>query len=159
MLVALFAPRLEATNYDVSPFAAPHQYRLRDCLLRLRGGGHLEEIDCYTASNLFLFNLGSGHYWQSLSQRRDHCWCDSMETRRWKCCLMPLGGDFDCSSFRHTFCSPKAGHALCDAFHQRRGGRVANRAVAILQALRGWGYWSLVAGNVAATASVTVGAL
>ena len=37
-------------------------------------------------------------------------------------------------------------------------GRVANTAVSILLALRGWGYWALVAGIVAQQASLTVGA-
>jgi PST family polysaccharide transporter len=37
-------------------------------------------------------------------------------------------------------------------------GRVANTAVAILLALRGWGYWALVAGIVAQQLSVTIGA-
>ena len=37
-------------------------------------------------------------------------------------------------------------------------GRVVNTAVAILLALRGWGYWALVAGIVAQQLSVTVGA-
>lgn len=38
-------------------------------------------------------------------------------------------------------------------------GRVVNTVVAILLALRGWGYWALVAGIVAQQLSVTVGAL
>jgi PST family polysaccharide transporter len=37
-------------------------------------------------------------------------------------------------------------------------GRVVNTAVSILLALRGWGYWSLVAGIVAQQLSVTIGA-
>jgi polysaccharide transporter, PST family len=37
-------------------------------------------------------------------------------------------------------------------------GRVVNTAVSILLALRGWGYWALVAGIVAQQLSVTVGA-
>jgi len=36
-------------------------------------------------------------------------------------------------------------------------GRVANTAVSILLALRGWGYWSLVAGIVAQQTSLTIG--
>lgn len=38
-------------------------------------------------------------------------------------------------------------------------GRVANTVVAIMLALRGWGYWALVAGIVAQQLSVTVGAV
>ena len=37
-------------------------------------------------------------------------------------------------------------------------GRAVNTAVSILLALRGWGYWALVAGIVAQQLSVTIGA-
>jgi polysaccharide transporter, PST family len=38
-------------------------------------------------------------------------------------------------------------------------GRVVNTAVSVLLALRGWGYWALVAGIVAQQLSITIGAL
>ena len=115
-----------------------------------------EDIDHYTASNLFWLNRGAGLVVAVAFASPARCWRAFTEMRLWSVSRRQyLWADFYYRRLSYTLSSPKARHALHGSV---AGNDVASRtvytAVAIILALRGWGYWALVAGLVASSLSV-----
>ena len=119
----------------------------------------LEEMDRYTASNLFWVNSGAG-----LVLAIAFAAAGSVLARFYRNPLVEnvtiglslsifIGG----TSVIHLALLKRAMHFSVTASNDV-AGRVANTAVAVLLALRGWGYWALVAGMVAQQVSLTIGA-
>ncbi|MGD0445073.1 MAG: lipopolysaccharide biosynthesis protein [Edaphobacter sp.] len=118
-----------------------------------------EEIDHYTASNLFWLNSGAG-----LVLAIAFATAGSLLARFYQNPLvadvamgLSVGIVISAASVIHLALLKRAilfaGTSTNDLV-----GRMVNTAVSILLALRGWGYWALVAGIVAQQLSVTVGA-
>jgi len=118
-----------------------------------------EEIDHYTASNLFWLNTGAGLFLAIMFAATG-----SLLARFFGNPLvanvvvgLSVGIGVSAASVIHLALLKRAirfaGTSANDVV-----GRVANTAVAILLAFRGWGYWALVAGIVAQQLSVTIGA-
>jgi polysaccharide transporter, PST family len=118
-----------------------------------------EEIDHHTASNLFWLNTGAG-----LMLALSFAAAGSLLARFYGNPLVALvakglsiGIVIAAASVIHQALLKRAmcfgGTSTIDVL-----GRVLNTVVSILMALRGWGYWALVAGIVAQQISVTVGA-
>lgn len=118
-----------------------------------------EEIDHYTASNLFWLNTGAG-----LVLAIAFAAAGSLLARFYSNPLvanvavgLSIGIFVQAASVIHLALLMRAmrfvGTSTNDVI-----GRVVNTAVSIVFALRGWGYWALVAGIVAQQISVTVGA-
>ncbi|HYW38884.1 MAG TPA: oligosaccharide flippase family protein [Terriglobales bacterium] len=118
-----------------------------------------EDIDHYTASNLFWLNLGAG-----LVVAVAFALSGSLLARFYRNALVvsvaaAVSGQIfiTAGSVIHLALLKRAMRFTAVA-----GNDVASRtvytAVAIILALRGWGYWALVAGLVASSLSVTVGA-
>jgi PST family polysaccharide transporter len=118
-----------------------------------------EEIDQYTASNLFWLNSGAG-----LSLAIAFVAAGSLLARFYGNPLvanvaagLSVGIFIAAVSVIHQALLKRAmrfaGTSANDVI-----GRAVNTAVSILLALRGWGYWALVAGIVAQQLSVTIGA-
>jgi PST family polysaccharide transporter len=119
-----------------------------------------EEIDHYTASNLFWLNLGAG-----LMLAIAFAASGSLLARFYGNPLvakvavgLSVGIFIAVVSVIHLALLKRAMLFAATSTNDVVG-RVANTAVAILLALRGWGYWALVAGIVAQQLSVTMGAL
>lgn len=121
---------------------------------------HFEEIDHFTASNLFWLNSGAG-----LILAIAFTAAGSLLVRLYGNPLvanvafgLSVGIFIAALSVMHLALLKRA---LCFAETSANNvfGRVVCAAVSILLALRGWGYWALVAGIVAAQLSVTIGAL
>ena len=121
---------------------------------------HFEEIDHYTASNLLWLNSGAG-----LILAIAFAAAGSLLVRLYGNPLvanvafgLSVGIFIAAVSVVHLALLKRA---MCFAATSTNDvvGRVANTAVAILLALRGWGYWALVAGIVAQQLSLTIGAL
>lgn len=118
-----------------------------------------DEIDHYTASNLFWLNLAAG-----LILAIAFAAAGSLLARFYRNPLVPnvatglsVGIVFSAASAIHLALLKRA---ICFTATSTNDvvGRVMNTAVSILLALRGWGYWALVTGIVAQQLSVTVGA-
>jgi polysaccharide transporter, PST family len=118
-----------------------------------------EQIDHNTASNLFWLNSGAG-----LVLSIAFAAAGSLLARFYRNPLvanvaigLSVGIVISATSVIHLALLKRAirftGISINDVV-----GRALNAAVAILLALRGWGYWALVAGIVAQQLSVTVGA-
>jgi len=119
-----------------------------------------EEIDHYTASNLFWLNSGAG-----LILAIAFAAAGSLLVRFYGNPLvakvgagLSVGIFIAAVSVIHLALLKRAMLFAATSTNDVVG-RVANTAVAILLALRGWGYWALVAGIVAQQLSMTVGAL
>ena len=119
-----------------------------------------EEIDHFTASNLFWLNSGAG-----LILAIAFAAAGSLLVRFYGNPLvakvafgLSVGILIAAPSVIHLALLKRA---MCFAETSTNDvlGRVVNTAVSILLALRGWGYWALAAGIVAQQLSVTVGAL
>src|SRR5271157_4759901 len=120
---------------------------------------HFEEIDHYTASNLFWLNSGTG-----LILAIAFAAAGSLLVRFYGNPLvakvaasLSVGIFIAAVSVIHLALLKRAMRFAATSTNDVVG-RVANAAVAILLALRGWGYWALVAGIVAQQLSVTIGA-
>jgi len=118
-----------------------------------------EEIDHYTASNLFWFNSGAG-----LILAIAFAAAGSLLARFYGNPLvakvaagLSVGIFIALVSVIHLAFLKRAMRFMATSTNDVVG-RVANAVVAILLALRGWGYWALVAGIVAQQLSVTIGA-
>jgi PST family polysaccharide transporter len=118
-----------------------------------------EEIDQYTASNLFWLNSGAG-----LLLAIAFVAAGSLLARLYGNPLvakvatgLSVGIFIAAASVLHLALLKRAMRFAATSTNDVVG-RVANTAVAILLALRGWGYWALVAGIVAQQLSVTIGA-
>jgi O-antigen/teichoic acid export membrane protein len=118
-----------------------------------------EEMDRYTASNLFWVNSGAG-----LVLSIAFAAAGSVLARFYRNPLVEnvaiglslsifIGG----TSVIHLALLKRAMQFSATASNEV-AGRVANTAVAVLLALRGWGYWALVAGMVAQQVSLMIGA-
>jgi len=121
---------------------------------------HFEQIDHYTASNLFWLNSGAG-----LILAIAFAAAGSLLVRFYGNPLvakiatgLSVGIFIAAVSVVHLALLKRAMRFAATSTNDVVG-RVANTAVAIVLALRGWGYWALVAGIVAQQLSVTVGAL
>jgi O-antigen/teichoic acid export membrane protein len=119
-----------------------------------------EEIDHYTASNLFWLNSGAG-----LILAIAFAAAGSLLARFYGNPLvakvaagLSVGIFIAVVSVIHLALLKRAMRFAATSTNDVVG-RVANTAIAILLALRGWGYWALVVGIVAQQLSVTVGAL
>jgi PST family polysaccharide transporter len=119
-----------------------------------------EEVEHYTVSNLFWLNSGAG-----LILAMAFAAAGSLLVRFYGNPLvakvaagLSVGIFIAAVSVVHLALLKRA---MCFAETSANDvfGRVICAAVSILLALRGWGYWALVAGIVAAQLSVTVGAL
>jgi PST family polysaccharide transporter len=118
-----------------------------------------EEIDQYTASNLFWLNSGAG-----LILAIAFAAAGSLLARFYGNPLvakvaagLSVGIVIAAASVIHLALLKRAMRFAATSANDVVG-RVANTAVAIVLALRGWGYWALVAGIVAQQLSVTIGA-
>jgi PST family polysaccharide transporter len=118
-----------------------------------------EEIDQYTASNLFWLNSGAG-----LILAIAFAAAGSLLARFYGNPLvakvatgLSVGILIAATSVIHLALLKRAMRFAATSTNDVLG-RVVNTAVAILLALRGWGYWALVAGIVAQQLSVTIGA-
>jgi O-antigen/teichoic acid export membrane protein len=118
-----------------------------------------EEIDHYTASNLFWLNSGAG-----LVLAIAFAAAGSLLARFYgnplvaKVAVGLSAGIFIAAvSVIHLALLKRAMRFTATSTNDVVG-RVANTVVAVLLALRGWGYWALVVGIVAQQLSVTVGA-
>jgi PST family polysaccharide transporter len=120
---------------------------------------HFEEIDHYTASNLFWLNIGAG-----LVLAIAFAAAGALLARFYRNPLvadvaigLSVGIFVQSASVIHLALRMRAmrfaGTSANDVI-----GRVVNTALSIVLALRGWGYWALVVGIVAQQLSVTVGA-
>ena len=118
-----------------------------------------EEIDHYTASNLFWFNTGAG-----LALAIAFAAAGSLLASFYRNPLvahvaiaLSVGICVQATSVIHLALLMRAmrfaGTSSSDVI-----GRAVNTAVSILLALRGWGYWALVVGIIAQQLSVTIGA-
>lgn len=118
-----------------------------------------EEIDQYTASNLFWLNSGAGLLLAIafagggalLAQFYGNPLVAKVATG------LAVGIFIAAASTIHLALLKRAMRFAATSTNEVVG-RVANTTVAILLALRGWGYWALVAGIVAQQLSVTIGA-
>ena len=117
------------------------------------------EMDHYTASNLFWLNSGAG-----LVLAFAFAAAGSLMARFYRNPLVAnvaigvsLGIFIAAASVVHLALLKRAMRFASSSTNDVVG-RMANTAVAILLALRGWGYWALVAGIVAQQLSITVGA-
>lgn len=119
----------------------------------------LQEMDRYTASNLFWVNSGAG-----LVLAIAFAGAGSVLARFYRNPLVEnvtiglslsifIGG----TSVIHLALLKRAMQFSATASNEVVG-RVANTAVAVLLAFRGWGYWALVAGMVAQQVSLMIGA-
>jgi PST family polysaccharide transporter len=118
-----------------------------------------DEMDQFTASNLFWLNLGAGLILAIafaaagplLARFYRHPLVGNVATG------LSVGIFISVTSVIHLALLKRA---MCFVATSTNDvlGRVANTAVAILLALRGWGYWALVAGMVSQQLSVTIGA-
>lgn len=117
-----------------------------------------EEPDHYTASNLFWLNLGAG-----LVLAIALAASGSLLARLYR---NPLVANVAVAGSAGVFISAasvihlallKRAMRFAGASANEVVGRAANTAVAILLALRGWGYWALVVGIVAQNLSTTIG--
>lgn len=118
-----------------------------------------EEIDHYTASNLFWFNSAAG-----LMLAIAFSAAGSLLVRFYGNPLvakiavgLSVGIFLGALSVIHLALLKRAMRFAATSTNDV-AGRVVNTAVAILLAFKGWGYWALVAGIVAQQLSVTVGA-
>jgi O-antigen/teichoic acid export membrane protein len=118
-----------------------------------------EEIDQYTASNLLWLNSGAG-----LLLAIAFAAAGSLLARFYGNSLvanvaagLSLGILIAAASVIHQALLKRA-MRFAETSANDVIGRVVNTAVSILLALRGWGYWALVAGIVAQQLSVTIGA-
>jgi PST family polysaccharide transporter len=118
-----------------------------------------EEMDHYTASNLFWLNLGAG-----LVLAIAFVAAGSPLARLYRNPLVTnvaigvSAGIFIAgASVIHLALLKRAMRFTATSANEVIG-RVAYTAVAVLLALRGWGYWALVAGIVAQQLSLTIGA-
>ncbi|HTT18289.1 MAG TPA: lipopolysaccharide biosynthesis protein [Candidatus Sulfotelmatobacter sp.] len=118
-----------------------------------------EEIDHYTASNLFWINSGAG-----LVLGGAFAAAGSLLARFYQNPLVPnvaLGLSVaifvPAASVIHLALLKRAMYFGATSTNDVVG-RVVNTVVSIVMALRGWGYWALVAGIVAQQLSLTVGA-
>jgi PST family polysaccharide transporter len=118
-----------------------------------------QSIDYYTASNLFWFNSGAGLILAIIFAA-----AGSLLARLFGNPLvakvavgLSVGIFIAAISVIHTALLKRA-MCFAEASTNDVVGRAVNTAVSILLALRGWGYWALVAGIVAQQLSVTVGA-
>ena len=119
-----------------------------------------QEIDHYTASNLFWLNSGAG-----LLLAIAFVAAGSLLARFFGNPLvanvaagLAVGIFIGAVSVIHLALLKRA-MSFAETSANEVLGRVVCAAVSIMLALRGWGYWALVAGIVAAQFSVTVGAL
>jgi PST family polysaccharide transporter len=119
----------------------------------------LDEMDQYNASNLFWLNLGAG-----LVLAIALIPAGSLLARFYQSPLVAnvamgvsLSIFIGAASVVH-FALLKRGMQFAETSTTEVIGRVVYTAVSILLALRGWGYWALVAGIVAQQASLTMGA-
>jgi len=117
-----------------------------------------EQIDHYTASNLFWLNLGTG-----LVLAISFAASGSLLTHLYR---NPLVANVAVGLSPTIFIAAASVIHLALLRRAMRfaavsandvGARVVNTVVAILTALRGWGYWALVAGIVAQQLSLTIG--
>jgi len=120
----------------------------------------VEEIDHHTASNLFWLNTGAG-----LILATAFAAAGSLLVRLYGNPLvakvasgLSVGIFIAAISVIHLALLKRAMRFPATSTNDLVG-RVANTAVAILLAWRGWGYWALVAGIIAQQLSVTIGAL
>ena len=118
-----------------------------------------EELDRYTASNLFWLNSGCGVV-LAIAFAAAGSWLAYFYRNPLVANIavgLSVGIAISSTSVVHLALLKRAmqfsGTSTNDIV-----GRVVNTAVSILMALRGWGYWALVAGIVAQQFSVTVGA-
>jgi O-antigen/teichoic acid export membrane protein len=118
-----------------------------------------DEIDHYTASNLFWLNIAAG-----LTLAVAFAESGSLLARFYQNPLvanvvtwLSVGIVVPAASVIHLALLKRA---MCFGATSTNDvvGRIVNTVVSILLALRGWGYWSLVAGIVAQQFSLTVGA-
>jgi PST family polysaccharide transporter len=118
-----------------------------------------EEIDHFTASNLFWLNSGAGLIlaiaFAAAGPLLVRLYGNPLVTN--VAFGLSVGILIAALSVMHLALLKRA---MCFAQTSTNDivGRVVNTAVSILLALRGWGYWALVAGIVAQQLSVTVGA-
>ena len=121
---------------------------------------HFEEIDHYTASNLFWLNSGAGLIlaiaFAAAGSLLARFFGNPLVTK--VAAGLSVGIFIAAVSVIHLALLKRAMLFAATSTNDVVG-RVANTAVAILLALRGWGYWALVAGIVAQQLSVTIGAL
>jgi O-antigen/teichoic acid export membrane protein len=117
------------------------------------------EIDQYTASNLFWLNSSAG-----LVLAVTFASAGSLLARFYRNPLvanvaasLSLGIFFAAVSVIHLALLKRAMRFTATSINDIIG-RVASTAVAVLLALRGWGYWALVGGMVTQQLSVTIGA-
>ena len=119
----------------------------------------VEQIDHFTASNLFWINTGAG-----LTLALAFAGSGSLLARFYQNPLvanvatgLSLGILVPSASVIHLALLKRA---MCFAATSTSDvvGRVVNTVVSIVLAFRGWGYWSLVAGIVAQQISLTIGA-
>jgi PST family polysaccharide transporter len=118
-----------------------------------------EAIDRYTASNLFWLNSGAG-----LAVAIAFAAAGTVLARFYHNPLvvnvaagMSLGIFIQSASVIHIALLKRAMRFAATSTNDVVG-RAVNTAVAILLALKGWGYWALVAGIVAQQSSVVIGA-
>lgn len=118
-----------------------------------------EEMDHYTASNLFWLNSGAG-----LALAIAFVAAGSLLARLYRDPLvadvatgLSVGIFIAAASTIHLALLKRAIRFAATSANDVVG-RVVNTAVSILLALRGWGYWALVAGIVAQQLSTTIGA-
>jgi O-antigen/teichoic acid export membrane protein len=118
-----------------------------------------EEIDHYTASNLFWLNAVTG-----LALAITFAAAGSLLARFYRDPLaadvatgLSVGIFISAASVIHLALLKRAVRFAATSTNDVVG-RVVNTAVSILLALRGWGYWALVAGIIAQQLSMTIGA-
>lgn len=118
-----------------------------------------EEVDHYTTSNLFWFNLGAGLVLAISFAVAGSLLADFYQNPLVASVAIGLspGIFIAAASVIHLALLKRAmrftGTSTNDVM-----GRAVNTVVAILLALRGWGYWALVAGIIGQQLSVTIGA-
>jgi PST family polysaccharide transporter len=118
-----------------------------------------EEIDRYTVSNLFWINSGAG-----LVLAIAFAASGSLLARFFRdplVAVIAIGlsvGIFISSASAVHLALLKRAIRFGGTSTNEVVGRVVNTAVSILLALKGWGYWALVAGIVAQQSSLTIGA-
>lgn len=118
-----------------------------------------EQIDHYTASNLFWLNTGSG-----LVLSIAFAAAGSQLARFYHNPLvanaamgLSVGIAISATSVIHLALLKRA-IRFAETSKNEVAGRVVYTALSIVLALRGWGYWALVAGIVASQLSITIGA-
>jgi PST family polysaccharide transporter len=118
-----------------------------------------EEIDRYTASNLFWLNVGAG-----LVLAIAFAAAGSLLAQFYRnplvanvAMVLAIGIFVQAASVVHLALLMRAMRFVGTSTNDVMG-RVVNTVVSIVFAWRGWGYWALVAGIVAQQLSVTVGA-